>query len=71
MLRIAIGPMITRVAAGLVGTVAVLSAGWQLWRGVPVQQAHAPLHTDVMFAPIGILVGSALILIALAPRRWW
>jgi hypothetical protein len=62
---------ITRIAAAIVGIAAIGASVWQLMRGVPVQGPHLPLHTDVLFAPIGLLVGSALVVIACAPRRWW
>jgi hypothetical protein len=61
----------TRIAAGLAGALAVAGAVWQLRQDIPVQEMHIPLHTNVLFAPIGILVGAALVLIALSPRRWW
>jgi hypothetical protein len=63
--------IVTRVVAGFVGLLAVSGGVWQCLRGLPVQNPHPPLHTDVLFAPIGILVGSVLVLLAFAPRRWW
>jgi len=66
-----VGTTATRMAAGLVGAFAVGAAAWQLKQGITVQDPHLPLHTNVLFAPIGILVGSGLLLIALSPRRWW
>jgi hypothetical protein len=43
----------TRIAAGLAGALAVVGAVWQLRQGTPVQEMHIPLHTNVLFAPIG------------------
>jgi hypothetical protein len=61
----------TRLAAAIAGVAAIGASIWQLLGGVPIQGPHPPLHTDVLFAPIGLLVGSALVVIACAPRRWW
>ena len=66
-----LGTTVTRIAAGLAGTLAVGAGAWQVTQGIVVQGPHLPLHTNVLFAPIGILVGAVLVLFALSPRRWW
>jgi hypothetical protein len=61
-----------RIASALVGTASIAGGVWQLWRGVPLQQQHAPLHTTPLLAPILLLVGAVLIVIACSPKRlWW
>lgn len=62
----------TRAAAATVGALSIAAGVRQGMRGVPIQGAHAPLHTAVLVTPLPLLLGIVLLVIACSPRRlWW